>query len=95
MVGEVSCVRDYRACIYRGFDMTKSTNSRLDDLEELVATLQDDVKSGRLTPKQFQILETAIHVSESLGIIRRFVIGLASFLAAFAVIYNYWPWGGK
>lgn len=57
-------------------------------------------RSGHLLSKEsVERVEEALRVSESwflvAATVRRFVIGLAAFIAAAGAIFTYWPGGGK
>lgn len=62
-----------------------------DDARAVLAIVREEAKAGRLTAAQEALLNRAVALSESFGIIGNFIIKFASFLAAGALIWNYWP----
>lgn len=60
-----------------------------DDAKAVLAIVREEALAGRLTQKQEQLLNRAIALQESIGVIGRFIVWFAGLLIAVSTVWSY------
>lgn len=66
-----------------------------DQSEAILAKLKAELPAAHLNVDELRQVRKGLALVESLGVLTRFIIGLAAMAAAITGLFNFWPGGGR